>query len=250
MPRRERMHVAIGDLHTRHARRRLHDHGLLWPQVPAPTMPGSSLREDYLARDHCRQEKKLDICQSASHRHLTVAATRRRPLRIALAAILPGLSVIAGLVATPKAAASTAQIQCGVERWKVRTLQDRPSLLTTKSVTIAYLTSQPKPSPLPGNRAPFERHVFKVTAQVTQVINEGDSDLHLVLDDGNDHMIAEAPNSACTSGRPRRGGIRWRRRGRRDRLFEGGNHGRRVLRLPPAPASARISRRAVSCTEG
>jgi hypothetical protein len=41
----------------------------------------------------------------------------------------------------------------------------------------------------------------KVTAQVTKVINEGDSDLHLVLSDSaGNTMIAEAPNSARNTG--------------------------------------------------
>ena len=76
-----------------------------------------------------------------------------------------------------------ARSLCGVERWKVKTLQDRPNLLSVQTTTISYLTSRPKPSPLPGTRAPFERHQFKVTAQVTKVIGEDDGDKHLVLQD-------------------------------------------------------------------
>src|SRR2546421_458746 len=94
----------------------------------------------------------------------------------AIIGALQGLSVTAGLVTTPKAPASTAHILCGVERWKVKTLQDRPSLLAVKTATIASLITEPKPSRLPGDRAPFERHQFKVTAQLTQVISEGDGD--------------------------------------------------------------------------
>lgn len=128
-----------------------------------------------------------------------MAVTPRTPFRLALAAIPAALSVAAGLLTTQQAPAATTHSLCGTERWTVKTLQDRPSLLAVKTATIAYLTSQPKPSPLPGTRAQFERHVFKVTAQVTQVINEGDGDMHLVLHDGSDHMIAEAPNSTCDS---------------------------------------------------
>ena len=130
-----------------------------------------------------------------------VAATRRRPLRIALSATLVALSVTAALFATPRAPASTAHILCGTERWKVKTLQDRPQLLAVQTTTISSLISQPKPSPLPGTRAPFERHQFNVTAQVAQVINEGEDDFHLVLrDSAGNTMIAEAPNSACNTG--------------------------------------------------
>jgi hypothetical protein len=96
--------------------------------------------------------------------------------------------------------ASTGRSLCGVERWKVKTLQDRPSLLPVQTVTIAYLISRTKPVPLPGDRAPFERHQFKVTAQVTKVIGEDDGDNHLVLQDGaGNTMIAEAPTSSCNS---------------------------------------------------
>jgi hypothetical protein len=58
--------------------------------------------------------------------------------------------------------------------------------------TIAYLISRTKPSPLPGTRAPFERHLFKVTARVTKVLGEDDGDFHLVLEDtAGNTMIAD-----------------------------------------------------------
>ena len=69
-----------------------------------------------------------------------------------------------------------------------------------KTRTIAQLIEVPKPSPLPGFRAPFEYNLFKVTAQVTKVIGEDDGDLHLVLSDGTHTMIAEAPSADCNKG--------------------------------------------------
>jgi hypothetical protein len=87
-----------------------------------------------------------------------------------------------------------------VARWKAKTLQDRPSLLPIQTTTIANLISQPKPVPLPGDRAPYERHQFKVTAQVTKVIGEDDGDKHLVLEDAaGNTMIAESPTASCNS---------------------------------------------------
>src|SRR5438876_6514092 len=95
----------------------------------------------------------------------------------------------------------TTRVLCGVERWKVKTLQDRPSLLAVQTRTIAYLITRTKPSPLPGDRAPFERHQFRVTLQVTKVLGEADGDKHLVLqDEAGNTMIAEAPASTCNSG--------------------------------------------------
>ena len=89
---------------------------------------------------------------------------------------------------------------CGVERWTVKTLEDRPTLLSMKTTTIHFLVSQPAPHPLPTTRLPFERHVYTVTAAVTLVRQEKDSDLHLVLVAGADHMIAESPSPSCDSG--------------------------------------------------
>ena len=116
------------------------------------------------------------------------------------------LSVIAAstvaAIASPSAGRSSAvaaRAACGVERWTVKTLQDRPRLLPAKITTIHFLVTRPAPSTLPRTRLPFERHVFTVTAAVTLVRQEQDSDLHLVLRAGADHMIAEAPSPSCDS---------------------------------------------------
>jgi hypothetical protein len=90
---------------------------------------------------------------------------------------------------------------CGVERWTVKTLQDRPRLLRVRRATIAYLTSRPAPSFLPNYRLPFERHVFRVRASVELVRLEDDRDFHVVLSDVHRRtMIAESPAPGCTSG--------------------------------------------------
>jgi len=91
-------------------------------------------------------------------------------------------------------------VQCGVARWTVKTLQDRPRLLPVDTVTIAYLDSRPQPFSLPSTRLPFERHVFRVNTAVTLVRREADQDFHLVLSDGRHTMIAESPAVSC-SGR-------------------------------------------------
>ncbi len=90
-----------------------------------------------------------------------------------------------------------AAAACGVERWTVKTLQDRPTLLPVKATTVGYLVRLPAPASLPKTRLPFERRVFKVTAAVVLVRHEADSDFHLVLKAGADRMIAEAPLPAC-----------------------------------------------------
>jgi hypothetical protein len=110
------------------------------------------------------------------------------------------VATIAARVAVPSNASHfrySAALTCGVERWKVKTLQDRPRLLRAHSIPIAQLVSHDRPTPLPATRLPFERRVFSVDATVTLVRHEADEDFHLVLQAGADHMIAESPSSTC-----------------------------------------------------
>jgi hypothetical protein len=81
----------------------------------------------------------------------------------------------------------------------VKTLQDRSRLLPVRKTTIHYLITRPAPPTLPDTRLPFERDVFTVIAPVVLVRPEADSDLHLVLQSGGNHMIAEAPAPYCDS---------------------------------------------------
>jgi hypothetical protein len=88
---------------------------------------------------------------------------------------------------------------CGVERWTVKTLQDRPHLLPARKTTIHFLITRPAPSHIPDTRLPFEHHVYTVVAPVVLVRSEEDSDFHVVLQQGGNHMIAESPSPSCDS---------------------------------------------------
>jgi hypothetical protein len=123
---------------------------------------------------------------------------KRKSAAVTGIALLLGSAVFT--LGSASLAGTSTSTKCGVERWKVKTLQDRPKLHAAKTATIAQLITEPKPSPLPGTRAPFEFNVFKVNAKVTQIIAEDDGDLHLVLSDGTHTMIAEAPTAACNTG--------------------------------------------------
>jgi hypothetical protein len=109
--------------------------------------------------------------------------------------VAAALATSAALATHPSNAATTSA--CGVERWTVKTLQDRPHLLRARKTTIHYLITRPAPSHLPDTRLPFERHVFTVVAAVVLVRHEDDSDLHVVLQQGGHHMITEAPSPNC-----------------------------------------------------
>jgi hypothetical protein len=88
---------------------------------------------------------------------------------------------------------------CGVERWRVKTLQDRPGLIAMQRTTVRRLVSLPRPASLPPVRLPFERHIFQVVAAVTLVRPESDNDYHLVLRTGAKTMIAEAALPTCAT---------------------------------------------------
>jgi hypothetical protein len=125
--------------------------------------------------------------------------------RVPRAAVLVAILLVAGVAARVassmhmRVSPSSAAITCGVERWTVKTLQDRPRLLPVRSTTVAHLVSLARPATVPSARLPFERHLFSVVAAVTLVRVEADQDLHLVLQSGRKHMIAEAPNAPlCT----------------------------------------------------
>jgi hypothetical protein len=113
-----------------------------------------------------------------------------------------------GLVVVCCAASATAsgnvalraRALCGVERWTVKTLQDRPTLLPIRTVTLRFLVTRPQPPSLPSTRLAFERHVYRVVAAVTLIRPEDDGDFHLVLRDGSGQtMIAETPELGCTA---------------------------------------------------
>jgi hypothetical protein len=113
------------------------------------------------------------------------------PLAVIAVAFAGGATTAHG----QRAAASSA---CGVARWTVKTLQDRPRLLPVRDTTIAFLTSRPAPNSLPDTRLPFERRIYRIHAAVTLVRHEHDSDLHVVVRDARGRtMITEAPLPAC-----------------------------------------------------
>jgi len=99
-------------------------------------------------------------------------------------------------VAVPSIRA-TGKYSCGVERWSVKTLQDRPHLLRNRLTTVKYLVTRRSPSYLPSTRLPFEHHVFTVIARVTFVREEADSDYHFILQEHGYHLIGETPAPYC-----------------------------------------------------
>lgn len=95
----------------------------------------------------------------------------------------------------------SAAFACGVERWSIKTLKDRPVLLPRRPATVAQLVALTRPNPFPPPaRLPFERQIYTVVASVTLDRTEVDLDHHLVVSAGGKTMIAETPSPVCTVG--------------------------------------------------
>jgi hypothetical protein len=123
----------------------------------------------------------------------------RRVLLVGLAALL---TLAAARIAAPSGASHyrfSAAVVCGIERWNIKTLKDKPLLRRAALTTVAHLVSLPRPSSLPpSSRLAFERRIF--TVSVTLDRTEADLDHHLVLTSGRNTMIAETPSPVCTQG--------------------------------------------------
>jgi hypothetical protein len=125
--------------------------------------------------------------------------------RAAVVVVIALAAAVGARVAVPAQkqipARVSAALACGVERWNIKTLKDRPLLLRARSTTVAYLTSLRRPAYLPpGRRLLRERRIYSVIAAVTLNRTEADQDHHLVLRSGSRTMIAETPSSLCTKG--------------------------------------------------
>src|SRR3954454_23470455 len=92
-----------------------------------------------------------------------------------VAACVTGAVAVSG---PEKSGAAPSRIACGVERWTVKTLQDKPILRPARTTTVRYLVTRPASAHLPSSRLPFEHNVFTVTAAVVLVRPESDGDFH------------------------------------------------------------------------
>jgi hypothetical protein len=125
---------------------------------------------------------------------------RRRLVAVGLVAVVAAVAARVAAPAPTHSAGFSAALSCGVERWSIKTLKDRPRLLPARATTVAKLTRLPTPRFLPAKRRlASERRIYSVVASVT-LKPEADLDYHLVLRSGARTMIAEAASGLCTSG--------------------------------------------------
>lgn len=103
---------------------------------------------------------------------------------------------------------SSAGVQCGTERWPVKTLSDSDAArvnFTPVASSVAALRSLAAPATRPQSSrvAPAELTEFSLTAQVVEFKQEGDRDVHLVIAEPGDPaqtMIVEFPDADRCAG--------------------------------------------------
>jgi hypothetical protein len=118
------------------------------------------------------------------------------------AALVTFLAAAAVLAATTKpVSARRAAPACGHDLFDLKTFSDaRRNLVYLRPVqtTVGAIAARRRPRQTPTARARgFERHVLRVTAEITEYKLEPDSDIHMILFDKGVYMIAEMPSPAC-----------------------------------------------------
>ena len=118
----------------------------------------------------------------------------------------PATTPTTSLVTT--SVAPVTGVQCGVERWPVKTLSDQDATqvnFTPVQSSVAELRSLAAPPSLPQSSrvAPTELTVFTLTAQAVEMKLEEDRDIHLVIAEPANPsatMITEFPDADQCSG--------------------------------------------------
>ena len=90
----------------------------------------------------------------------------------------------------------------GTERWDVKLLTDplaNTVNFTPVQSTVAQLVklATPKATKTMKRKSPVETTTYTITCNITLKKSETDKDYHLVLMDGDYHMIGEIPDPAC-----------------------------------------------------
>jgi hypothetical protein len=115
--------------------------------------------------------------------------------------LLVGVVAIAWSSSTAGASSKPqARAACGSEPWAKKTLSDPQRNLVNlrpRATTVAAINRLRPPAVLTLARAAYERRVWRVTAQIVEYKLEADQDVHLVLFDHGNYLIAEMPSAGC-----------------------------------------------------
>ena len=125
-------------------------------------------------------------------------------MKVAAVAVLV---VVAALAANAQRIKARPAGMCGRELWDLKTLSDpRRNLVYLRPIptTVAAIAARRPPRRTPTLRARgFERHIWRVNAQITEYRLEDDSDIHMILFGDDAYMIAEMPSPSCLPRRTR-----------------------------------------------
>jgi hypothetical protein len=117
------------------------------------------------------------------------------------ALVLLAATAFAAVAAGRDTAGPTAA-RCGGELWRLKTLSDpgrKTVQLEPTNTTIAAIGKRPFPRPVPKlRRTPFQRHVWRVVAQITKYRVETDG-IRLELFDHESYLNAVIPTPDCLS---------------------------------------------------
>jgi hypothetical protein len=117
------------------------------------------------------------------------------------ALVLLAATAFAAVAAGRDTAGPTAA-RCGGELWRLKTLSDpgrKTVQLEPTNTTIAEIGKRPFPRPVPKlRRTPFQRHVWRVVAQITKYRVETDG-IRLELFDHESYLNAVIPTPDCLS---------------------------------------------------
>ena len=93
---------------------------------------------------------------------------------------------------------------CGVERWKIKTLSDRDTVLINftkvEKTSIHEQVALKRPSINRNSRHISERTVYEMSCSIVGYKREaGDKDIHIILEDEEteETLVAELPSSRC-----------------------------------------------------
>jgi hypothetical protein len=118
-----------------------------------------------------------------------------------LAAALAAVVAVGVLAATAAPSAAPATTGCARSLADLRTLSDplRTAVnLQPVSTTVAALNAKAGPQTIPTRRTPgFERHVWRLVAEITEYRLVAGGTIQLVLFDNGGYMTAEMPSAAC-----------------------------------------------------
>jgi hypothetical protein len=97
------------------------------------------------------------------------------------------------------APASEAVRACAVQRGKLVSLGDHPTLLETRATTMRQLSRLTRPHRLPSTRLPDEHRTYRVTGQVLSVTRTS-TGLRLLISDGTSRRLqAVIPSNRCAA---------------------------------------------------